>query len=82
MNKKELKNRMVVKLRSGDKGIIVDDYIMFGKTHLQLSQYKENLECLREDCSCFDIVKVYDCTCTLDFLFYNINDLKTIWERF
>lgn len=82
MNKKDLKNRMVAKLANGQMGIIVDNYIMFGLEYLELSQYNEDLTIIRDDFHyLFDIIEVYDCTCTLDFLFYVKNDLELIWKR-
>lgn len=81
MYKRDLKNRMVVKLMNGDIGIIVDDFIMFPKTYMQLSQYNEDLTVIDSCCKSFDIIKIFNCTCTLDYLYYVNNDLELIWER-
>lgn len=78
MRKKDLKNRMVVENRRGDRGMIIDGHVMFEHSTILLKEaYNEDL--------CFlggknhDIVKVFDRVEHFKDAF-NINK-EPIWER-
>lgn len=87
MKKSDLKNRMVVEIRNGDKYLVVDDYLLAvnGDNFMMISSYTDDLmdkdkstdpmeeEINRE----FDIMKVYDRT--VQWKHFREKDL--IWER-
>lgn len=87
MTKSDLKNRMVVETRNGDKYLIVDEYLLAvnGNGFMELSSYIDDLmyeekstdpmeeEINRE----LDIMKVYNRT--TQWKFFKEQDL--LWER-
>lgn len=77
MTKADLKNRMVVECRNGEKYIVIGDKILSTKGHNWLLDYNEDLTSelgLPE----YDIMKVYDKVFSLDF---NKDMLELLWER-
>ena len=87
MKKSDLRNRMVVEMRNGDKHLVVDEYLLAvnGKGFMQLSLYTDDL--MNKDKSIdplseeihreFDIMKVYDRTTQWNYL----KEKDLIWER-
>ena len=87
MKKNDLKNRMVVEMRNGDRYLVVDKYLLDidGKGFMLLSSYTDDL--MNEDKSInpmdeeinreFDIMKIYDCTTQWNAL----REKNLIWER-
>lgn len=76
MTKKDLKERMVVETRNGNRYLVCGDLIIRYEGFCNFSDYNENL---LSDCSPFDIVKVYEKVTTLE----DITDphLPLLWER-
>ena len=79
MQLSNLKNRMVVELRNGNRYLVVDDKLFNsnGKTYMLLSNYDENLRDVVNDTS-YDITTVYHKV----FAFNNVNTTSSIlWQR-
>lgn len=76
MTKKDLKERMVVETREGNRYLVCGNSIIRNEGYCNLSDYGENLTTTY---SPLDIVKVYDVIYTLE----DITDpnLTLIWER-
>lgn len=77
MKKFDLKNRMVVECRNGEKHIVIDDKILSSNGCSYLSDYNEDLTTklrLRE----YDIMKVYNKVFCIDL---NKITLELLWER-
>lgn len=87
MKKSDLKNRMVVETRNGNRFIVVDEYILNvnGRGYMMLDSYSDDLMNKSIGFSAwaikinrkYDIMKVYDQTKTWDY--HNEDDL--LWER-
>ena len=77
MTKKDLKERMVVETREGNRYLVCGNSMIRDKGYCNLYDYNENLLC--EEFPSLDIVKVYDVVTTLS----DITDpkLHLIWER-
>jgi hypothetical protein len=58
MKKKELKSKMIVKLRNGDFYLVVDDVLVKENCFILLSTYDDFL--LSGDGECYDVVEVYE----------------------
>ena len=88
MKKSDLRNRMVVEVRDGDRYLVVDDYLLAinGKGFMLLSSYTDDL--MNEEKSIdpmeekinreFDIMKIYDRTTQWNYL---NKEKDLIWER-
>ena len=77
--KDDLENKMVVELRNGLKGIIIDNLIMGKLFFCDLSEYNDDLTNLRKN---LDIVKAYDTWEYMGFENYlNDGNLALVWER-
>ena len=79
MEKKDLKNGMIVEIRKGDKFLILSGRMVNKTEHVVCSHYNDDLtdNQNRE----YDIVKVYKCLpITLNDLFEDYN-LELIWKR-
>lgn len=76
MTKKDLKERMVVETREGNRYLVCGNSIIRDMGYCNFSDYDENLLCKFPP---LDIVKVYDVVSTLE----DITDpnLTLIWER-
>lgn len=88
MKKSDLKNRMVVETRNGNRYLVVDDYLLAinGKGFLFLSSYTDDLtnkdklttdpieEKINRE---FDIMKIYDRTTQWNYL----KGIDLLWER-
>lgn len=75
----DLENKMVVELKNGLKGIIVDNLIIGKNFFSDLSEYNDDLTNFGEN---LDIVKVYDTWAYMGFEDYlNDNNLAFVWER-
>lgn len=87
MKKSDLKNRMVVETRNGNRYMVVDNFLMRKDGYLSLSDYNEDLTMeytVADLISCnvkeLDIMKIYSPYKTLDI--DNVfNTLIEIWER-
>ena len=77
MTKKDLKERMVVETRGGNRYLVCGNTMIRDKGYCNLSAYNDNL--LTNCFPSLDIVKVYDTVTTLE----DITDpnLNLIWER-
>ena len=85
MKKSDLKNRMVVETRNGNRYMVVDNYLMRKCGYMMLSDYNEDLTIIQTDTFIstleeLDIIKIYEPYKTLgiDDAF---NALIEIWER-
>lgn len=77
MKKSDLKNRMVVECRNGNKYMVIDDKLISTTGFMRLSDYKTDLSLKDISCNELDIMKVYKEIDIFDFdIAYNI-----IWER-
>lgn len=80
--KSDLKNRMVVECRNGEKYIVIDDILLSMFGHINLNDYNEGLriKTIREEpyLAEYDIMKVYDQVFSLDF---SKNISKLLWDR-
>ena len=74
--KSDLKNRMVVECRNGNKYIVIDDMLLSTNGYSWLLSYNENLT-MKQGLSEFDIMKVYNRANSLDFNKYM---LTLLWE--
>ena len=85
--KKDLKNRMVVEYRNGERYMVVDDILLGDNYWCSLSQYSDDLtrkSCrVGEVCSDYDIVKVFP-----EIYYYSRmrtisvrNGDKILWQR-
>lgn len=76
MTKKDLKERMVVETREGNRYLVCGTSMIRNKGYCNFSNYNDNLT---SEFSSLDIVKVYDVVSTLE----DITDpnLYLIWER-
>ena len=83
MTKKDLKDGMVVELRNGDMGLILDTRIVCEDGWLSFGGYKENLiYTTKFEFGEFDIIKIYNTDNVLfmkDIL--NKKYLNLIWQR-
>ena len=77
MTKKDLKERMVVETREGNRYLVCGNSIIRNEGYCNLFDYNENLLC--EEFSSLDIVKIYDVVRKLEDI-ANPN-LSLIWER-
>ena len=77
MTKKDLKERMVVETRNGNRYLVCGNSIIRDKGYCNFRDYDENLTIL--DFHELDIVKVYDVVSTLE----EVTDpnLELLWER-
>lgn len=78
MTKKDLKERMVVETREGNRYLVCGNTIIRNRGYCNLADYNDNL--LFTNCfPSLDIIKVYDAVTTLE----DITDpnLPLIWER-
>lgn len=77
--KADLRNRMVVEYRNGDRRMVVDDRLMGKFNYCVLTEYDDNL--IRKDLdSVFDIMKVYRRISVFSKK-DNENSLELLWER-
>ena len=76
MTKKDLKERMVVETREGNRYLVCGTSIIRDKGYCNFSDYNENLT---SQFSSLDIVKVYDVVGTLEDM--ADPNLPLIWER-
>ena len=60
MKKSELKNRMIVELRSGDRYMVVDDVLINEGGNFSLDNFTDDLKHINPKYRADDIVKVYD----------------------
>lgn len=75
----DLENKMVVELRNGLKGIIVDNLIIGKNFFSDLTDYNDDLTNFTDN---LDIIKVYDTWAYMGFEDYlNNSNLALIWER-
>jgi len=58
MKKKDLKSKMIVKLRNGNFYLVVDDVLVRENGYNLLNQYFENLLCKTD--SYYDIVEIFE----------------------
>ena len=77
MTKKDLKERMVVETREGNRYLVCGNSMIRDKGYCNLYDYEENLSC--EEFSSLDIVKVYKEVRTLEDM--TDPNLTLIWER-
>lgn len=75
--KADLKNRMVVECRNGEKYMVIDDKLLSINGYNFLYIYNKDLTTTTSG-ERFDIMKVYDQFYSLDF---NEDDLKLLWQR-
>ena len=77
MTKKDLKERMVVETREGNRYLVCGNSIIRNRGYCNLTDYNDNL--LTNCFPSLDIIKVYDAVTTLE----DITDpnLPLIWER-
>lgn len=79
MKKSDLKNRMVVELRNGERRMVCDNMLMG-------FDYSENLDNYNRDLTCillgggkdYDIVKVYK---EINIIMARESDISPLWER-
>ena len=76
MTKKDLKERMVVETREGNRYLVCGTSIIRDKGYCNFSDYNENLT---SQFSSLDIVKVYDVVGTLEDM--TDPNLPLLWER-
>ena len=76
MTKKDLKERMVVETREGNRYLVCGTSIIRDKGYCNFSDYNENLT---SQFSQLDIVKVYDVVSTLEEV--TSSNLYLLWER-
>lgn len=80
MKKSDLKNRMVVEYRNGERRMVIDDMLMGNSLYGELRCYDDNLNCIGGgDIDEYDIVKVFNKIDT--FREKNSKDLTLFWER-
>ena len=80
MKKSDLKNRMVVEYRNGERRMVVDDMLMGDSQYGELRCYDDNLNCsVDDDMVEYDIVKVFDKINT--FREKNSKYLVLLWDR-
>ena len=77
--KADLKNRMVVEYRNGDRRMVVDDVLIGYNGFVCLSAYNAYLEMKNRSLSEFDIVKIYNTICSLTEV--ADEDLSLLWQR-
>lgn len=75
--KSDLKNRMVVECRNGNKYIVIDGMLLSTNDYSWLLSYNENLT-MKQGLSEFDIMKVYNRANSLGFNKYM---LTLLWQR-
>lgn len=75
MKKSDLKNRMIVEIRRGDRFIVIDNILVGRNTWSDLAYYKDDLTDPKYDS--FDIVKVYDQVNYIN----KYKKINTLWER-
>lgn len=81
MKKSDLKNGMVVELRDGERGIIINNKFLSKETFLKLTDINDDLEEINGETNC-DIIKIFETTET-----FVLNDMSTgedmilMWER-
>lgn len=82
MKKSDLKNRMVLELRNGNRFIVIDDLALGEKVFIDLNSYTDNLRETHVGFENLDVMKVYDKVRTFRRL---KNDerwsLDLIWQR-
>lgn len=84
MKKSDLQSGYVIKERSGNYGMIIDDWIWFERGYDNLDDYDDYLKC--PDCSQADIVKVFDTDFSYGFsILQNIKNVEKeyhcIWDE-
>lgn len=82
--KKDLKNGMVVETRDGCRYIVVGDRLLSEDGFLWFREYDDNLlDCItKRESSIFDIMKVFDVTNNLSFLYKDEPiHLKVLFDR-
>lgn len=80
MCKKDLKNRMVVEYRNGQRRMVMDDDLMGKELYLELHNLDDDLLMKNGDSS-LDIVKVYKSRSHWFDDMFNDYYLELIWER-
>ena len=82
MKKSDLKNRMVVETRNGNRYMVVDNYLMRSAGYIMLSDYNEDLTIKHVilESHKFDIMTIYEPCKTLD-IDSIFDPLLEIWER-
>ena len=79
--KGDLKNGMVIEYRNGERGLVLNGKIIGFRVYTDLKDYSEDLRCKVDDCTCIDIMKIFNtCATCLEHAFKNSN-LELIWER-
>lgn len=82
--KSDLKDRMVIQLRDGDRYLLIGDRFINSKGHIYLSDFEDDLTVIGVcDLSNFDIMKVFDVKYDFRKLFNmeEITDKYLIWKR-
>jgi hypothetical protein len=73
--KDDLKNRMIVEYRNGERRMVIDDILLGDNDWCSLCQYSDDLICtscrVGENCSDYDIMKVFS-------EIYSYNRMRTI----
>lgn len=82
MKKSDLKNRMVVETRNGNRYMVVDNYLMRKSGYLMLSDYHDDLTMKHDffhSSRELDIMKIYEPSKKLDM--DNVLRESIIWQR-
>ena len=77
MTKKDLKSGMTVKLRSGDVGLVINDFITNNIYFMYFTDYDDNLVC-RDEYTDLDIIEVYQWTNLVTKV--HVSNLKTLLD--
>ena len=86
MKLSDLKTGMVVKMKDGDKFLIVNKYLIGSTNHMLFESYNEDMT-NRSGYECFDIVKVWtlDKMCSLNIMLLRpdwlLDNGHLIWDR-
>ena len=76
--KSDLKNRMVVEYRNGERRMVVDNVLVGNTLFGYLEEYNDDLT--NKEFSILDIMKVYDVICNLEALI-SPRCLRLLWQR-
>lgn len=79
MKLSDLKSRMVVEDKNGERAMVVGDTLMFEDNTVHFSVYNSDMTCKDDTTAVRDIVKVYDEVA--HFSYIKKGQLKLIWER-
>ena len=79
MEKDDLKTGMVIELKDGRVGILINDVIRFRSSYLYTQYLKYDLTC--PDNHEFDVITIYKPNSEYDLLNYGNNLTQIIWSR-